>query len=500
MNNISEQNNNDKFRPEQQLDAEIQRELEAAFGDMSVFDIIDAQEQSVCKAGKQNTRKGTVIAIHNDDVFVDIGGKSQGIVPAKQFADKLPKPGDEVEVVIEHYKPDEGIVLLSLPGAVKEADWDTLEVGQIVEGVVTGHNKGGLELKINGIRAFMPISQIEMFQVDDLHPYVNQKLKCQVVELDKANRNLVVSRRFVLERELAEAREKLINELYEGKTVEGIVKNIMPYGAFVDIGGIDGLLHIRDMSHRRIDDPTEIVHPGQHLELVVLKFDRDEQKLSLGLKQIMPDPWKDAESKYQPGTVITGRISKLENFGAFVELEEGIEGLIPISEITYERRIKHPSDVLKTGEIVKVKIMQIDIPRKRISLSIKQVGDDPWLGASVRWPTDSIVKGTVTRLTDFGAFVQLSPGVEGLIHISELSDKKIRTAGDVVRVGDEIDVKVLSVDEENRRIALSVKQLASVPSYTGSAESSSSNEKPDSQAAKSQKKKKRKTPLKGGLD
>ncbi len=489
--NINKEDN--KFRPEPQLDSDIERELESAFGDMSIFDMLDAEEQTQRRSGELKTRKGTVVAIHNDDVFVDIGGKSQGIVPAKQFEDKLPSPGDEIEVVIEHYKPDEGLVLLSLPGAVKEADWDTLEVGQIVEGVVTGHNKGGLELKINAIRAFMPISQIEMFQVDDLHPYVNQKLKCQVVELDKANRNLVVSRRFVLERELAEARQKLIDELYEGKTVEGIVKTIMPYGAFVDIGGLDGLLHVKDMSHRRIDDPSEVVHPGQHLELVVLKFDRDTQKLSLGLKQIMPDPWKDAESKFQPGAVVTGRISRLENFGAFVELEEGIEGLVPISEITYERRIKHPSDILKTGEVIKVKIMQVDIPRKRISLSIKQVGDDPWLGASVRWPADSVAKGTVTRITDFGAFVQLTPGVEGLVHISELSDNKVRTVSDIVNVGDEIDVKVLSVDEEQRRIALSIKQLATVADYTGSAEQADTNE------AKSAKPKKRKKPLKGGL-
>ncbi len=491
------QDDDNKFRPEQQLDEEIQQELEAAFGDMSVFDMLDAEEQAQRKTGVQNIRKGIIVAIHNDDVFVDIGGKSQGILPAKQFGDDLPNPGEEVEVVVEHYKPDEGIVLLSLPGAVKEADWDTLEVGQIVEGVVTGHNKGGLELKINGIRAFMPISQIEMFQVDDLHPYMNQKLKCQVVELDKANRNLVVSRRFVLERELAEARQKLIDELYEGKTVEGIVKTIMPYGAFVDIGGLDGLLHIRDMSHRRIDDPNEVVHPGQHLELIVLKFDREEQKLSLGLKQIMPDPWKDAETKYQPGSVITGRISHLEDFGAFVELEEGLEGLIPIGEITYERRIRHPSEILKEGEIVKVKIMQVDISRKRISLSIKQVGDDPWLGASVRWPADTVVRGTVTRITDFGAFVQLSPGVEGLVHISELSDKKVRSAADVVNVGEEVDVKVLSVDEENRRIALSIKQAAGLGDNSQAVGGMSSEQ---IEAEKSQKKKKRKTPLKGGLD
>ena len=495
MENIRQQEDN-TFRPEQQLDDDIQQQIEQALGDASIFDLLDAEERALRRTGKQNIQKGTVVAVHNDDVFVDIGGKSQGILPAKQFEGEIPKPGEQVEVVVEQYKPDEGLVLLSLPGAVKDADWDTLEVGQIVEGVVTGHNKGGLELKINGIRAFMPISQIEMFQVDDLHPYVNQKLKCQVIEIDKANKNLVVSRRFVLERELAEKRQKLIDELYEGKTVEGIVKNIMPYGAFVDIGGLDGLLHVRDMSHRRVDDPNEIVHPGQKLELVVLKFDKEEQKLSLGLKQIKPDPWKNVLEKYQPGAVITGRISKLENFGAFVELEEGIEGLIPIGEITYERRIKHPSEILKTGEIVKVKVMQVDPQRKRMSLSIKQVGDDPWLGASVRWPVDSVIEGTVTKITDFGAFVQIAAGVEGLVHISEISDKKIRTPADVLKIGEKVKAKVLSVDEENRRISLSIKQLSSAADYS----SEQADVDGQSEAKSPKKAKKRKKPLKGGLD
>jgi small subunit ribosomal protein S1 len=475
------------------LDAALERELEEALGDIGAGSFLEADRPAAPAApAAAGVRRGTVIDIHKDDIFVDMGGKSQGVLPATQFEDQpLPKIGDIVEVTIAGYDRADGLLLLSRQGAVTAAMWQTLEEGQIVEGRVTGHNKGGLELDVNGIRAFMPISHVELFRVEDLAPYVNRRLKCQVIDVDEAERSITVSQRAVLELEAQEARERAFTSLIEGKIVTGTVKTIMPYGAFVDIGGVDGLLHIRDMSHSRVEKPEDIVKQGQKLEVKILKVDRDSRRVSLGLKQVMPDPWADAQVKWPIESIATGRVTKLMDFGAFVELEPGVEGLIPISEMTYERRIKHPSDVLKEGDVVKARVMTMDLERKRISLSLKRVGDDPWMGASARWPSNTVVEGVVKRLADFGAFVELTPGVEGLVHVSEISDERIRSAGDVLREGQTVKAKVLSVDEDARRISLSIKQLVMMPDYTGPETAPAEPEKP---------RPKRKKPLKGGLD
>jgi len=473
------------------LDPELQRELDEALGGASLEDLLDA-EAAAQRGGAEEIRSGKVVAIHGDDIFVDLGGRSEGVLTADQFREEGPPAvGDVIEVVIEGYDENDGLLMLSRQGAVQAATWETLEEGAIVEGRVTGHNKGGLELTINGIRAFMPISQIDILRVEDLAPYVNQKFQCEVVELDRREENVVVSRRAVLERQAAQRREELFGSLAEGQVVPGVVRSIMPYGAFVDIGGVDGLLHIADMSHGRIEDPSQIVAEGQQLEVKVLKINREERRISLGLKQILPDPWDGAETKWPADEVVTGRVTRLMDFGAFVELEAGVEGLIPISEFTFERRIAHPREMISEGDTVKVRVMSLDLERKRISLSLKRVGDDPWMGASVRWPAESVVSGRVTRLADFGAFVELTPGVEGLIHISELSNARVRSVADVVREGSTVQAKVLSVDEDNRRISLSIKQLASMPEYTGPARDESEPAKPTG---------KRKRPLKGGLD
>jgi small subunit ribosomal protein S1 len=340
----------------------------------------------------------------------------------------------------------------------------------------------------------MPISQIELFRVEDtdLPGYVNRRLKCQVIEVRHEEKSIIVSRRDVLRMEEEQSREQKYATLAEGQTVTGLVRQIMPYGAFVSLGdGVDGLLHVKDMSYSRVQDPNEIVKQGQKLEMMVLKIDRDTRKISLGLKQVMPDPWLDIEVKYPVDTVMTGRVTRLMDFGAFVELEPGVEGLVPISEMTYERRIAHPKDVVQEGEVIRVRVIRLDTAAKKLALSIKQVGDDPWVGASVRWPVNSVVSGTVKRIAAFGAFVELIPGVEGLIHISELSDQRVRSVGDVVKEGQSVQARVLEVDEESRRISLSIKQLADVPEYTGGDYTSTTP------AAEP---KKRKKPLKGGLD
>jgi small subunit ribosomal protein S1 len=492
---IRKENTDDnKFRPNSGLDEALQRELDEALGDMSLEELID-KEQTVSKPSAPGLKKGKIIAIQGDDIFVDMGGKSQGILPAIQFEDQpLPAVGDTIEVVIEGYQPGEGFLILSRQGAVQAAAWQTLEEGQIVEGRVTGHNKGGLELEINGLRAFMPISQIEMFRVEDLGPYVNQRLRCEVSEINREDRNIIVSRKTLLEREAAEAREKAFGALAEGQVLKGTVRTVMPYGAFVDIGGVDGLLHVSDMSYSRVNDPNSVVQQGQPIEVKVLKIDPATRKISLGLKQVLPDPWADAADRWSVNSMVKGTVTKLMDFGAFVEIEPGVEGLIPMSEFTYLKRIKHPSEILKQGDVVDVRVMSVDVPRKRISLSLKQVGDDPWMGASARWAVKSIVQGTVKRITDFGAFVELVPGVEGLVHISEASENRVRSVRDAVQEGQSVQAKVLEVDEENHRISLSIKQVRSMPEYTGeiSTEAQAAPEPVPQQP-------KRKKPLKGGF-
>jgi small subunit ribosomal protein S1 len=480
------------------FDSGFEQELDEALGDMSLESLIDLDVPRgipFAVPSAEGVKRGRVIAIHGDDIFVDMGGKSQGVLPATQYEDDpLPQVGDVVEVTIEGYDRSEGILKLSRKGAVVATTWARLEEGHIVEGRVTGHNKGGLELDINGVKAFMPISQIELFRVEDtdLPGYVNRRLKCQVIEVRHEEKSIIVSRRDVLRMEEEQSREQKYATLAEGQTVTGLVRQIMPYGAFVSLGdGVDGLLHVKDMSYSRVQDPNEIVKQGQKLEMMVLKIDRDTRKISLGLKQVMPDPWLDIEVKYPVDTVMTGRVTRLMDFGAFVELEPGVEGLVPISEMTYERRIAHPKDVVQEGEVIRVRVIRLDTAAKKLALSIKQVGDDPWVGASVRWPVNSVVSGTVKRIAAFGAFVELIPGVEGLIHISELSDQRVRSVGDVVKEGQSVQARVLEVDEESRRISLSIKQLADVPEYTGGDYTSTTP------AAEP---KKRKKPLKGGLD
>ncbi len=486
-------NEGDIVRPKQTLDDALQRELDEALGDMSVYDMLDAEEAASKPAPTAaGVRRGRVLAIHGDDIFVDMGGKSQGILPALQFEDDpLPAVGALVDVTITGYDRTDGSLMLSRKGAVTAAAWETLEEGAIVEGRVTGHNKGGLELTIDGIRAFMPISQVERTRVEDLSVYVGRRLRCQVSEVRTDERSVVVSRRDVLDREAEVEAQKTFETLVEGQVVRGTVKTIMPYGAFVDIGGMDGLLHVRDMGYSRVEKPSDVVKEGQQLAVMILKIDRETRKLSLGLKQVMPDPWSDATMKWPSDSLVTGRVTRLEDFGAFVELEPGVEGLIPISEMTFERRIRHPSEIVKAGDVLQVRVMSVDIERRRISLSIKRVGDDPWTGASARWPVNTVVEGVVKRLAEFGAFVELTAGVEGLVHISELSDARVRSVSEAVREGQRVQAKVLEVDEDRRRISLSIKQVAAMADYTGPASAEPEPPRPQ---------KKRKKPLKGGLE
>jgi small subunit ribosomal protein S1 len=489
----------EKFRPDS--DPALDKEIEAALGDVSMDQLLGFdQPQGATDAAKQpagggggggqpaegGVRKGKVISIGRDDVFIDLGGKSQGVVPLLQFNEI--KIGDEFEFLVERYDPREGLVILTRKGVVAgNVTWENLEVGQVVEGNVTGMNKGGLELDIKGMRAFMPSGQVDLHFMKDISTFLGQRVIAEVMQFDRNAKNLVVSRRAVLEREKEEARQKLMAELAEGQTRRGLIRSVTDYGAFVDLGGVDGLLHVSEMSHRRGRHPSEFVKVGDLVDVKIIKLDKENGKLSLSLKSAMPDPWANIESRYPVGTSLTGRVTKIEPFGAFIEVEEGLEGLLPVSEMSWQR-IRHPSDVVKVGDTIKLVVISLDPGHNRMSFSLKQAGPDPWAQAKEKYAVDTVVAGKVTRVVDFGAFVELEPGLEGLVHISELAAHRVKAASDVVKSGQEVQVRVMEIDKEARRISLSIKRAAEPVAAA-------------TQAAPAAPVKKKKRPeLRGGLD
>jgi small subunit ribosomal protein S1 len=357
------------------LDAEIESELAAALGDFPGQELLvepARKHQPVPPGTDTGRKKGKVLSVHGPDVFVDVpGGRSQGVLSMAQFPEGPPQVGSEVEFHIEGYDSANGLLILTRKGAAQEADWSTVAVGMTVEARVTATNKGGLSVDINGIRGFMPISQIDLFRVENAEQFVNQRLLCLVTEVDPQERNLIVSRRALLEKEREENREKLWRELAEGQVREGVVRSVQKFGAFVDLGGADGLIHISEMSWQRVEDPSTIVHSGQTVKVVVLKIDREKRKLSLGLKQLTASPWDDIESKYPIGAIVKGKVTRLMEFGAFVELEPGVEGLIHISELA-PQRVRRVGDIVQPGQEVTVVVLRVDPAGRKLSLSLKQ--------------------------------------------------------------------------------------------------------------------------------
>jgi small subunit ribosomal protein S1 len=355
-------------------DADIERELQEAMGGLSDKDLYgepDQHQRKLPPPPDQGRKVGRVVAVHGADVFLDVpGGRSQGVLPLLQFPEGPPAVGTEVEINIEGYDRNNGLLILTRKGAAVHADWSSVANGMIVEARVTATNKGGLEVDVNGIRGFMPISQIDLYRVEHPEEYVNQRLRCVVSEVNPAERNLVVSRRDLLEKEREEARAKLWQELAEGQIREGIVRSVRDFGAFVDLGGVDGLLHVSEMSWSRVQDASQFVQPGQAVRVVVLKIDRDTRKVSLGLKQLTPSPWDTVDANYPIGSVVKGKVTRLMEFGAFVELEPGVEGLVHISELAFQR-VRRVSDVVQPGQEVKVLVLNIDRNQRRISLSLK---------------------------------------------------------------------------------------------------------------------------------
>ena len=409
--------------------------------------------------------KGTIIRLTPDFATVDVGLKSEGRIPLREFGQNPElKVGDEVEVYVDRYEDKDGNIVLSREKARREEAWHDLEkslnAGERVNGVIFGRVKGGFTVDLNGAIAFLPGSQIDIRPIRDITPLMGVVQPFQILKMDKVRGNIVVSRRVVLEETRAEARAELINDLKEGSVLEGVVKNITDYGAFIDLGGVDGLLHVTDISWRRINHPAEVLSVGQTVKVQVIKFNEDTQRISLGMKQLEDDPWAKVEGKYNVGEIYTGKVTNITDYGAFVELEDGIEGLVHVSEMSWTRKNVHPGKIVSTSQEVEVKVLEVDAEKRRISLGIKQCTPNPWAAYIEEHPLGSIIEGKIKNITEFGLFVGLSDEIDGMIHLSDISwDKPGEEAVKDYSKGQDIQAKIIDVDVEKERISLGIKQL-----------------------------------------
>lgn len=409
--------------------------------------------------------EGTIINIGDDYVTVDVGLKSEGRIPLREFGQNPElKIGDKVEVLVDRYEDKDGNIVLSREKARREEAWAELEAamnaGQRVNGVIFGRVKGGFTVDLNGAIAFLPGSQIDIRPIRDITPLMGISQPFQILKMDRLRGNIVVSRRVVLEETRAEARAELIDTIKEGAVLDGIVKNITDYGAFIDLGGVDGLLHVTDISWKRINHPAEVLSVGQTVKVQVIKFNEDTQRISLGMKQLENDPWQSVAEKYKVGEVYTGKVTNITDYGAFVELEDGIEGLVHVSEMSWTRKNVHPGKIVSTSEEVQVKVLEVDPEKRRISLGIKQCTPNPWAAYVEEHPVGSIIEGKIKNITEFGLFVGLTDEIDGMIHLSDIAwGKSGEEAVKDYTKGQEITAKIIDVDVEKERISLGIKQL-----------------------------------------
>ena len=419
---------------------------------------------------------GRVIRVDDDRVLVDVGFKSEGTIPLSEWEEEEEKPevGTTIKVLVEEVEDATGttedpygMISLSKRKAEKIIAWQemmkTIEEGQVVTGTCTRKIKGGLLVDI-GVNVFLPASQVDIRRPHDIGEYIGRVVQCEVLKIDEARRNIVVSRRSLIEKQRQEDREQLLRELEVGQVRKGVVKNIAEFGAFVDLGGIDGLLHITDMSHGRIGHPSELVSIDQEIDVMILNIDYEKEKIALGMKQMTPSPWDNVEDKYQINAKVMGKVVNVMSYGAFVKLEEGIEGLVHISEMSWTKRISHPNELVQIGDEIEVVVLGIDREKQEISLGMKQTQKNPWEDVSDRYPEEALVKGRVRNLTNYGAFIELEEGIDGLLHVSDMSwTRKISHPNEMLEKGEEVNCRVLSVDQERRRIALGLKQLDEDP-------------------------------------
>ena len=412
--------------------------------------------------------KGTVLKITPTHVVVDVGFKSEGLVPIAEVQDQAGgvkfEPGQEIDVMIEKGETEEGYTKLSHQKASRLRAWEEIEKAYNdktpIKGIVVERIKGGLTVDIQGARAFLPGSQVDLRPVRNLDGMRAQELEVRVIKLNKKRGNIVVSRKQLLEEDLTEKRGHTLEQLHEGAMMTGTVKNLTDYGAFVDLGGIDGLLHITDMSWGRLTHPRDLVNVGDQIQVKILKFDKDKQRVSLGFKQLTPDPWLDAAHRYPIGAHVKGRVISITDYGAFIELEQGIEGLVHVSEMTWSKRMKHPSKMLNVSQEVEAVVLNVNPGERRISLGLKQLESNPWETLHEKYPVGSTVEGRVRNLTDFGAFIEIEDGIDGLVHVSNLSwTKRVKHPSEILKKGDKVKAAVLAIEPENRRLSLGIKQL-----------------------------------------
>ena len=459
-------------------DEEIERQLGSAFSDyedVDLGDILFPPEAQSQNYSIDSMVKGTIVRIDNDHVIVDVGFKSEATIPSNEWTEEdPPEVGQEIDVLIEDLEDAQGraddpsgLIAVSKKRADQRKIWDDV-ISKITEGdIVTGKCqrkiKGGLLVDI-GVSVFLPASQVDIRRPGDIGDYIDRVVQCEVLKIDDVRKNIVVSRRSLIEKERTYAQQKLMADLEKGQVRKGVVKNIADFGAFVDLGGIDGLLHITDMSHTRISKPSEMVKMDQEIEVMILNVDREKVKIALGLKQLLPNPWDHVEEKYPVGTIQNGEVVNVLPYGAFVKLEPGIEGLVHISEMSWVKRVNHPNELVQTGDEIKVSVLKIDRAGEQMSLGMKQTQDNPWDKVEENYPIGREIKGRVRNLTNYGAFIELEEGIDGLLHVSDMSwTRKISHPNEVLEKGQELSCKILAVDIERHRIALGLKQMNDDP-------------------------------------
>ncbi len=465
---------------EQESSAALEGEQVSAYSsddeasDMSQFE--ELFEQSLRSFQEGEIIEGTVVSVQNDYVMVDIGYKSEGLIPSREFVngDGNVKvgPGDVVEVLLERWNPEDGTLRLSYSRAIRKKVWDyvikAFEAKEPVEVVTVSKVKGGLTVRIGesigGIKAFLPYSQIDVRPHPNLDSMIGQEFMCSILDYNRKRENVVVSRRELLEKEMQETKKETLESLEEGQEREGIIKNITDYGAFVDLGGIDGLLHVTDISWGRVEHPSKVFKVGDSVRVKVLSFDKEKEKVALGIKQLSEDPWLRAAEKYPEEERVSGKVVSLTEYGAFVQLEEGVEGLIHVSEMSWTKRIRHPKQVLTVGDEVETSVLKVDPEARRISLGLKQVKPNPWDLVRDRYPEGTVIEGKVKNITEFGLFIGIEEGIDGLAHISDLSwSKRIKHPSEMFKKGDKLQAVVPNIDKEKERFSLGVKELQPAP-------------------------------------
>jgi small subunit ribosomal protein S1 len=448
---------------------ELQQQLDQAFNQSS-DNWLPAEEQEF-EVNKVVT--GRVLHVTGDEVWVDVGYKSEGVIPVNEWYDEgldkvvPPKPGEEIQVLLDAVEDESGAVVLSFRKAKRQKEWEQViekhKEGDVVSGAVTRKIKGGLLVNI-GVNVFLPASQVDIRRPPDIADYIGKNIECKILKIDEARRNIVVSRRRLIEDQREEMKKKLLAEIEPGQIRHGVVKNIAEFGAFVDLGGIDGLLHITDMSWGRIGNPHEMVHIDQPLDVYIISVDKEREKIALGLKQKTASPWQDVEAKYPIGSRHTGEVVNVMSYGAFVKLEAGIEGLVHISEMSWTKRINHPSEIVSIGDQIEVQVLNINKEKQEISLGIKQVQPNPWDKVAERYPPGTVISGVVRNLTNYGAFIEIEDGIDGLLHVTDMSwVRKVGHPSEVVSKGDKVQCIILNVDQERKRVALGLKQMANDP-------------------------------------